>query len=98
MFESGFNSSIKNQAGGSAFGICQWMGPRLDSVETQKIKNPDKQPTVVNLKDFAATLQPRRNVFPPEDAGQPGFLIAPSNATKALSSDFDVQLLLIKKN
>lgn len=97
MFESNFNSSIKNQSGGSAFGICQWLGARLDSVETQKIKYKNSTPNPVNLKDFTALLQPRRNAFPPEDAGQPGFLIAPSDATKALPNDFDVQLLFIKK-
>jgi len=96
MFESGFNSTIANRQGSSAYGLCQWLGARRFRLTTQEAKKYDiKQ--AINLEDFADTFPPRLNVVQSEDKNQPGFLIAPSGTEKAIYSDFDIQLLFIKK-
>lgn len=96
MFESGFNSTIANRQGSSAYGLCQWLGARRFRLTTQEAKKYDiKQ--AINLEDFADTFPPRLSVVQSEDKNQPGFLIAPPGTEKAIFSDFDIQLLFIKR-
>jgi hypothetical protein len=96
MFESGFNSQIQNLQGSSAYGVCQWLGTRRFGVAKQK-QLSYKSINPVNLEDFASTFQPRATAWPTSDINQPGFLIAPAGRVTGIYSDYDIQLLFIKK-
>jgi len=41
-FESRFDSAIQNQAGGSAYGLCQWTGSRLTSLKAFAAAQPGR--------------------------------------------------------
>jgi len=82
QLESGFDSGIQNQQGGSAYGLCQWLSTRLTELQAFAKTQPGRtQPDV-----FEKTTPPTNPV---------NFLYGGS-FTQGLSSDFDIQILFLK--